>query len=277
MLFRSGAKSRLVPKDCTKLLFEECTCGDWHTKWKDFTRLVSLAIHDLGTFLPRSQELVRLLKPDPSSLSEEAKRLLQFVKEDLNADGGRLHTNLSSTFLVANVPELQVALNNLMDTEQGSELRAWTRVFSAIVSVEKVGGPGNQSDKLICQVLSHKDLKAIVVDVLRPFIMSKKPVGFGWLWRPPFDTDGGEEGLERSHAGWTTLGEDVEVANILPPKEDIDMCELGGLIAKGEIKFAPCPFLRGAKKIPTSFEELCALSCLVSTVVAHLKQHLEGL
>jgi hypothetical protein len=250
------AISGIVPKKCLQPLFP-CSCGLWNTDWKLWTDIVSSSIRDVKASLPSQKQLLGRLANDSSTLSEPAKRLYNFIKYDLDHDGGCLRTGLSSTFLAANVPELQVGLNNLLDTEQGGgDLKAWSRVFSSLAAVERSGL--GEKDSVICQVLGRKALKAIVCDVLSPFIVSGAfSSQFGFLWQPPIQRNGA--GLERCPSGWKTAESDASPA-VVVPKNKYELAKLGDLISQGVIPFAPYPFLR-VRDIPESCAALSALKC----------------
>ena len=214
-------KSGWIPKNCVQCCFEKCCCKLWNIEWKPFTDIVAKCIRDVTAVRPEQEDLLKLLKPDSAKMSDKAKRLHAFIKRDLASDGARLATSLTPTFLVANVPELQTAINNLMDTEQGgADLLAWTRVFAALAAVEKVS---EDDERFICQLLNRKALKAIVRDVVDPFInMGKSSAGLGLMWRFHFDPDVGV-GLERCDFGWKTAGSGLDLlqtymGTFIPPQ-----------------------------------------------------------
>jgi hypothetical protein len=259
------SSSGWIPKKCVEQCFGECKCRLWNTDWKEFTDIVTRVINDVRAVLPDDEVLLELLKNDTYGLSDKAKRLHRFMKRDLEAGSCRLDTNLTSTFLDANVPELQTALNNLIDTEQGgADLRAWTRVFTALASVEKISA---EDDQVVCQVLNRKALKAIVLDVIDPYIITRKlSAGLGLMWRFPFDQNIGA-GNEASAFGWRTAGSEISISNVIPPA-DLKFESLGDIISEGKtLQFAPTIFLRGFVELPNSFKDVQQLTypLLVST------------
>ncbi len=250
-----------IPKNSVDLCFPPCTCRLWNLDWKPFTEIVTKAIRDVTNVLPEKDTLLKFLKSETQNISEKAKRLHEFIKGDLTSGGSRLSTTLTPSFLDANVAELQVALNNLMDTEQGgADLRSWTRVFSALASVEKIG----DYDVLMCQTLNRKALKAIVRDVIDPFIITgKSSAGFGLMWRFPFDYNVGA-GIEACEYGWKTVGSDADTSNAPAPPDNLGLTEIGNAISRGEVlSFAPTVFLRGFEESPKSYNDLCSLDCSV--------------
>lgn len=256
-----------IPQKSVDLCFPPCTCRLWNTEWKPFTDIVTKAIGDVASVLPDNDILLKCLKPDPNTLSAKAKRLYAFIKRDLESGSSRLATSLTPSFLDANVPELQTAINNLMDTEQGgADLRAWTRVFSALASVEKIDP---EVGTLVCEILSRKPLKAIVRDVIDPFIITdKSSAGLGRMWQFPFAFDVGA-GLEACESGWKTAGSNVDISKAPLPGDNVRPDSLGDSISSGgALQFAPTVFLRGFEKAPASWKDLCAQDCpllLIST------------
>ena len=251
-----------VPKKCIETMFGECTCWLWNTAWRPFTSIVLGAIADVKSVLPDQRVVGEQLVVDASNLPPRAQRLHRLFQSSVSSVG--LETSLSSTFLGDNAPLMQVALSNLVDTEQGSaDLRAWTRVFCELAAVEQVALL--EGEKFVCQLLSRKAAKAIVRDVLDPFVITGDlSAGFGVLWRPQTTLNDIGAGLERFGAGWKTAGlnENVDVSSVPPSlaaRGQFMWAELARSISNGMLPYAPFPFLRGIKETPKTFGELAAL------------------
>jgi hypothetical protein len=58
--------------------------------------------------------------------------------QDICAGHGQLTTTLSPAFLNAQVPSLQTAINNLLDTEHGKGMRGLVRVVTELLAAEKI-------------------------------------------------------------------------------------------------------------------------------------------
>ena len=93
--------------------------GDkWNTVWRCFTVLLEDAAGQISAHLPHPEEVLGNLiyteDEEFGALSLEAQRLYLFLVKDSVAGNGRLETRLSPAFLNAQVPTLQVAINNFV-------------------------------------------------------------------------------------------------------------------------------------------------------------------
>jgi hypothetical protein len=82
------------------------------------------------------------------------------------------------------VPSLQTAINNLLDTEHGKDMRGLVRVVTELLAAEKISlEDGNEVH--VAQALSRKVLIALVLDMASDyFYTGDSGNGIGWVWRP---------------------------------------------------------------------------------------------
>jgi hypothetical protein len=159
--------------------------SEWMTTWRPFTLLLEQAARDIKARLPTTADQFSFLAntvEDFEEMSDDAKRLYHFTVQDICAGHG-LTTALSPAFLNAQVPSLQTAINNLLDTEHGKDMRGLVRVVTELLAVEKISPQGG-NEIYLAQALSRKVLNALVLDMVSDyFYTGDSGNGIGWVWR----------------------------------------------------------------------------------------------
>jgi hypothetical protein len=108
---------------------------EWGSTWKPFTSLVEEAMEELFF----AEDIMDEFFATGQGLSADAGRVYSFLRRGLESENFVLPTNLSPTFLTANVPEVQAAMNNLFDSEL-KDYRAIIRVLLARIALVEVDG-----------------------------------------------------------------------------------------------------------------------------------------
>jgi hypothetical protein len=155
---------------------------EWETTWKPFTSLVEKAMKELIF----AEDVMDEFFVTGQLPSPDAGRVYSFLRKGLESEKFVLPTNLSSTFLVANVPEVQASMNNLFDTE-AKDYRAIVRVLLARSALVEVNG------KRVCELLPKATMKELVHRYVPLYFDTGEGVqhnGVGWLWRPDKDNHG---------------------------------------------------------------------------------------
>jgi hypothetical protein len=155
---------------------------EWESTWKPFTSLVKEAMEELFF----AEDIMDEFFATGQGLSTDAGRVYSFLRRGLESENFVLPTHLSTTFLTANVPEVQAAMNNLFDTEV-NDYRAIVRVLLARIALVEVDG------ERVCELLPKVTLKELIRRDVPLYFDTGEGVqrnGVGWLWRPDKDNSG---------------------------------------------------------------------------------------
>jgi hypothetical protein len=155
---------------------------EWESTWKPFTSLVEEAMEELFF----AEDIMDEFFATGQGLSTDAGRVCSSLRRGLESENFVLPTHLSTTFLTANVPEVQAAMNNLFDTEV-NDYRAIVRVLLARIALVEVDG------ERVCELLPKVTLKELIRRYLPLYFDTGEGVqrnGVGWLWRPDKDNSG---------------------------------------------------------------------------------------
>ena len=245
----------------------------WDTTLLRLTTLLESAAHDIKACLPTKDELLALVAPETELMTDEARRVRSFILRDIADGNGQLNTNLSSTFLQAQMPFLQANIFNHLDAEHNKDFRALTRVVLQLLSVETIMLEGRSV--FIAQVLPPGVLKDL--DFGRSagllFLWRDSGNGIGWVWCPADAKGGRLSGVRLFKTGFisTKFPEDEawEQPLDVPPIDDIVDVEQLFLDVSGGRRFAiPSLLLRGFEDSPATFKELCQKAPRVLLITA---------
>jgi hypothetical protein len=229
--------------------------SEWMTTWRPFTLLLEHAARDIKVRLPTTADQLSFLV-NTEEMSDDAKRLYHFAVQDICAGRGQLTTALSPAFLNAQVPSLQTAINNLLDTEHGKGMRGLVRVVTELLAVEKISlQDGNEVH--LAQAMSRKVLNALVLDMASDyFYTGDSGNGIGWVWRPDV-----ADGIGLFKAGFISrIHEEDEAQLARPlraPRNDVSVEELFSNLSAGDRVAAPSILLRGISETAETFQQLC--------------------
>ena len=136
----------------------------WNQEWQPFTEIVETVISECHGFETPQPEII------DSGKNSKLSKFIGFQLRDSSAM--KLRTSLSSSFLVANVPEMQASISNMMDAEHDAEtLLGFQRVIAQRMDSSIPAKVKRELVRIMLQTYISENSNA-----------KKSGMGLGYLW-----------------------------------------------------------------------------------------------